>query len=150
MAEFYEDIAFYPDTSEYKDTIQDMIGWGLVEESMVNSLGRLKINTGAARISQCMRQVLSTPIGSRFFNDLYGSKLHTLVFEPNDFIVKDLASVYVKEALKTWIKRAIVVDVLVDTDTDPQKTYIKIIYRIIGVDSLESLEFAFRREVRSV
>jgi phage baseplate assembly protein W len=82
--------------------------------------GSTEVNQGYERINQSILNILSTPIGTRIGNRLFGSKMNTLVFEQNDFILADLIKLYAFEALSTWEPRISVsdIDVVPDPDDD--------------------------------
>ena len=52
---------------------------------MFDGIGRTQINTGIDRLVQSMRNIIDTPLGSRFFLPSFGSR--ELIFEQNDFIL---------------------------------------------------------------
>ena len=60
---------------------------------------------GADVLKQSILDILHTPIGSRLLLPEYGSKLHMLLFEPNDIILKTLLRQYIKEAIDNWEDR---------------------------------------------
>jgi hypothetical protein len=65
----------------------------------------LELQSGVGVINQSIFSILSTRIGERFNNPEFGSNLHTLLFEPNDSITKDLCYFYTKSSLERWEKR---------------------------------------------
>ena len=139
---------FYEDEYEIKQTkgTPDKIGKGLSQYRMIDRLGRLQTNTGVDRIAQSIRNILETPIGSRFFMPSFGSKVLQLVHEPNDYILKNLTVLYVTEAISTWEPRVAVQEVLVDTDTDPEICYVQVLYKVKGMNNVQAVVYSFRRE----
>lgn len=71
----------------------------------------LKITTDKDRLEQAMREILDTNVGSRFMLPQWGSKLYSLIGEPNDFILAELAAEYTKDALEKWEPRINLVDI---------------------------------------
>ena len=90
-----------------------LIGVGLSQKIYNKRTGGLADNTGMERIYQSIYCILNTMLGERVFLPEFGSRLHELVFEPNDEIVADLAKLYICDALAKWEKRITVTDVYV-------------------------------------
>ena len=63
--------------------------------TVITSLGRRNIVAGIDNIKQALTELLTTPIGSVFFNRAWGSRLYLLLFEPNDTILESLAISFV-------------------------------------------------------
>ena len=141
---------FYNDLDDFSSevNIPDIIGKGLAELNMIDAMGRLRVNGGEGGASpQSIRNIISTPLGSRFFLPSFGSKLYQVIYEPNDFILKDLISLYIREAIKAWEPRIELEDVLVDTDSNPKVCYVQISYRIRGRNDLLNYVYSMNREV---
>ena len=63
----------------------------------------------------------------------FGSRIHDLVFEPNDTVLHGLIRYYVIDAIKKWEKRVIVADVTIDTSpdkTDKKTLLVNIVYQL--------------------
>jgi uncharacterized protein len=73
--------------------------------SDLNKTQLLELVTGTDAIKQSIFLVLSTKIGERYNNPKFGSKLYSLVFEPNTNLLKDLLYFYTVEALRNWEPR---------------------------------------------
>lgn len=144
MAGFYSTKSF--GTTE---DIPDYTGIGLSEKSLFE-YGRVKTNKGIDRLEQSMRQILITPKGSRFFVPTFGSMLYSIIYEPNDFIISDLARLYAREAIEEWEPRVKIEDIQTDSGTDPQVLFMKIIYRVLSTNSLENFVYALNRNIREV
>lgn len=89
--------------------------------------------SGVDKINQNIHHILSTRIGDRFFLPEFGSKLHTLIFDGNIYVTRDLASVYTREALEKWEPRITVIDIQVggsSLETDNYTMPIHITYSI--------------------
>ena len=89
-------------TLTFLDYQEEIISRGIALECFDVTTGSSISNSGLERINQSINHILSTRIGTRFFLPEFGSKLYTLIFEPNDFILYDLIKRYVKEALEKW------------------------------------------------
>ena len=75
--------------------------------TVITSLGRRNIVAGIDNIKQALTELLTTPIGSVFFNRAWGSRLYLLLFEPNDTILESLAISFVKEAIDAFEPRVL-------------------------------------------
>lgn len=144
MAGFYSSKAFGTTAK-----VPDYTGIGL-DENELFKYGHIKTNKGVERLEQSLRQILITPKGSRFFVPTFGSELYTLVYEPNDFIISDLACLYAREAIEEWEPRVKVEDIQTDAGTDPQVLFMKIIYRVLSTNSLENFVYALNRDIKEV
>lgn len=113
-----------------KDFDNKWIGTGMQMTKPFNAnTGGLVLNTGSDRLHQSIFYILSTIPGERFFLPEFGSKLYLLIFEPNDYILRDMIQVYVKEALARWEPRITVLSVEVQEE-DENVVPVSISFRI--------------------
>ena len=94
--------------TNHNQEMEKIIGSGIqypIEFSDNGQNELLRLQSGVGVINQSIFIILSTRIGERYNNPEFGSNLHTLVFEPNDKITKDLCYFYIKTALDRWEKR---------------------------------------------
>lgn len=92
--------------SEYVNFIEQIVGKGIGFENLFSSAtGKTVVYSGEEKINNSIKAILSTRIGERFLMPEFGSRLHLVVFEPNDMIAKDLIDIYIREALERWEKR---------------------------------------------
>lgn len=101
--------------------------------------GKPLIADSRESIEQSVYRILSTEEGSRFFLPEYGSRLHELMFEPNDDVVHSLLRQFIFEAIQRWEKRIKFIDVTFTQDNDRIDCLIN--YRILATS--ESLNFIF-------
>ena len=86
---------------------------------------------GDAAIRQAILLLLSTTPGERVMRPDYGSRLHRLVFAPNDDTTAGLAIHYVRQALRRWEPRVDVLDVDAGPDPDtPSRLTVRVRYRV--------------------
>ena len=125
-----------------------LIGTGLQSPNVFNdSNGTVNINSGIARINQSIYHILSTRIGERFFLPEFGSMLHTLLFEPNDYILEDMLIHYINEALTKWEPRITVLQVVPEVIEHDNHVPITISYKLINTNSVVNYVYPFNREV---
>ena len=103
-----------------------------------------------AHIKESIRHILSTRPGERFFLPEFGSRLHELVFQQNDVVLKALARQYIVDAVKRWEKRVKVTTVEFSDDpetTEQNRFLIRITYQVIADQIEGNLVYPFAREV---
>lgn len=106
---------------------------------------RVALVSDMESIKQSMKDILSTGIGTRFYNEYYGSYLEYLTFEQNDVILKDLLIYYSIDALRTWEKRIKVLNVDVKVGVDKMELLIP--FLILQSNEIQSLIYPFYREI---
>jgi len=100
-----------PALLETKSPIFDLIGSGISFEftfSATGKVGETPANQTAKKITENLRLLLSTTPGERYNNPEFGSELPSLLFEPNDDILKDRAFVAISESIAKWEPRIVV------------------------------------------
>lgn len=108
-------------------------------------------STEHAHINESIRQILGTRIGERFMRPDFGSRIHELVFEQNDDVLKGLLRHYVRDAISRWEKRVYVTDVSFDTAAANFDRYVlpvRIVYRVISSQVEGNLVYPFCREIQ--
>lgn len=102
------------------------------------------------KIKESIRHILATRPGERFFLPEFGSRLHELVFQQNDVVLKALARQYIVDAIKRWEKRVRITNVEFSEDTaatDRNVFFVKITYQVISSQVEGNLVYPFVREV---
>ena len=80
--------------------------------------------------------ILLTPFNTRIHLLDFGSRLPELVFEPNDDILRNMALVYVRDALAKWEPRVNVIDVSVNRDIYVEgRLHVTVTYSVRGDDN---------------
>jgi len=83
-----------------------------------DALGRLALcGTAEDALLQSIAMILSTTPGERVLRPEYGSRLHELVYMPNDPATAGLAIQYIREAIGRWEPRVVLE--MVDAAPDP-------------------------------
>ncbi|WP_431729321.1 GPW/gp25 family protein [Verrucosispora sp. TAA-831] len=97
----------------------------------LTAAGGLAMTDGDETVRQALFLLLSTTPGERLMRPGYGSRLHRLVFAPNDDTTAGLAIHYVRAAVTRWEPRIDVLDVDAGPDPDdPWRLVIRLDYRI--------------------
>lgn len=151
MGTFYNtDEVYYFNEDEFNKSNMkyELVGKGLAENDMFTQLGTTRVCTGFEKIVQSVHLILRTPVGTVFFNPEFGSKLPSLLFEPNDFALSDMIKHYAKEALEKWEKRIQVVRL--DTEITEDIVYLRVTFNIKGSSSEESYVFSMNRKTPEI
>lgn len=97
----------------------------------LTSAGGVAMTDGDETVRQALFLLLSTTPGERVMRPGYGSRLHRLVFAPNDDTTAGLAIHYVRQAITRWEPRVEVIDVDAHADPDaPWRLLIRLDYRV--------------------
>ena len=128
--------------------LDQYIGRGL---STTNTFDRVKLSTnvitGIDKIQDSIYNILSTKVGERLFLPEFGSRLHTLIFEPNNAIFADLAVFYIRDALGKWERRIEVTDVSILTEQEGNIVPIEISYRITNSNIYDTYVYPFNKTI---
>jgi uncharacterized protein len=109
----------------------------------VTSSGGIAMVDGDQAVRQALLLLLSTMPGERVMRPGYGSRLHRLVFAPNDDTTAGLAIHYVRDAIRRWEPRVEVVDVDAGADPDaPWRLLIRLDYRVRASLATGALTFS--------
>jgi hypothetical protein len=139
--------------AEFSNPALEFLGKGLkFPFTFQRRSGGAQISTATssdhAHIHESIRQILGTKKGERFMRPDFGTRLHELVFEPNDQLLDGLIRHEVMEALDAWEPRIIVIDVTVGTDSaDEHLVLVNISYRLISSQIESNMVFPFWREL---
>ena len=114
-----------------------------------SSYQEVNISKGIERINQSINIILSTPVGRNFGNRLFGSKLHTLIFEQNDSVFASLGRLYINEALSKWEPRISVISIEIIQDPvlqDANIALFQIFYIINASNNKYNLVYPFYKD----
>lgn len=145
-----EDIDTYSDSM--RDWTLEFLGKGLkFPFTFQRRSGGTQISTATssdhAHIHESIRQILGTRKGERFLRPEFGTRLHELVFEPNDTVLYGLIRHEVMDALDQWEPRVIVTNVLVGPGSDEHLALVNISYRLISSQVVGNFVYPFFREL---
>ncbi len=122
---------------------QDFLGVGWKTPLQINARGGIAKTGGEQKIKESIITILGTAEGERVMRPTFGSKLHTLVFEPNNQITLELARHYATEALTLWEPRIEVSNVIVKSEPGHGRILIEVAYRIRDTNSPQNLVYPF-------
>jgi phage baseplate assembly protein W len=109
----------------------DILGRGWPFPITPGPLGRLSFLGGPDKIRQSIWLILSTAPGERQMLPEFGCGIHDLVFQVNSAALRGLVQGKVQDALTRWESRIDVLDVRVETPTEPRNyLLIRIDYRV--------------------
>jgi len=89
-------------------------------------------------IEASIRHIISYAYGTRFFMPKFGCLTEQLLKEPNDIITKDMAVLYLTEAISTYEKRVTLKSIIVEV-LGIGKLSIKLQYVIKNTTELKEL-----------
>jgi phage baseplate assembly protein W len=122
----------------------EIVGRGWTFPLKIDSQGGISLTTERNEIEQSIIIILSTEIGQRVMRPRFGSRLHELIFAPNNDYTADLARRYVEEALRMWEPR--INNLNIEVKPDPKETsrlLIDINFQIKATNDRRSLVYPF-------
>lgn len=109
--------------------------------------GSTTVSEGIEKIRQNVLTLLTVPRGSLFFNPSYGSGLDNLLFEPNDFILRDTVERYLTSQIETYLKDIRVENIQVEVYNEYLN--IDIHYYILSIGYYDDIAIIKKRSVAS-
>lgn len=97
-------------------------------------------------IKNSMYVILTTPLGTYWYIEDFGSNLQKLKFEQNDQVLESLLRFHVVEALTKWEKRAKILDVSFQDVNEAQKNII-ITFEYKKRNEIDSYIYPFYKEL---
>ncbi len=123
---------------------REFIGQGLAFPLQISQQGGLALAKGVTDIEQAIQIILGTIPGERVMRPEFGSRIHELVFAPDNAGTRRLVAYYVEEALGRWEPRINVIDVDASADPDrPGVLLIEIQYQIKDSYDQRSIVYPF-------
>lgn len=122
---------------------RNYLGQGLKYPFEVTN-GKITLVSGNTKVKQSIYDILSTPLGSLFFNRSYGSRLFESLFEQNDSILATLLENDIVDALEKWEKRIEVGEITFDFESNIVN--ITINYKIKANGTFDSLIYPYYRK----
>lgn len=102
-------------------------------------------------VYESIAHILGTPVGTYPWNMEFGNRLRELKHKNNTFVLREMARVFVVEAIATWERRARLLSVTVEpAQINPGRfdtLYIRVTYDIISLDTGDIITPGIEQEV---
>jgi uncharacterized protein len=122
----------------------NIVGCGWAFPPRIGPSGGLALTRDRSELDQAIRIILTTCPGQRVMRPAFGSRLHELVFAPNNSQTIAQARRCVEEALGMWEPRIAVTEVTVRPDPDDaSRLLIDIQYEVKATHDRRSLVYPF-------
>lgn len=105
------------------------------------------LSKGVSAVEEAIITILNTPVGSRFMLPEYGSRLHELIFEPNDEFLVATMRRFIVDALEIWEKRVSFVEASFNVNVE--KVDVTLTYSVLDSNEIESFVYPFYRSLIS-
>lgn len=126
------------------DVVNDILGTGFRFPMGVDGRGGIAMVKQETDIDESIRIILGTARGERRMRPMFGSRVHELVFAPNNATTWGLMQQYVEEALGWWEPRIEVLSVDVSPDpVDASRLQVDILYKVKATSDERSLVYPF-------
>lgn len=123
---------------------EDFVGRGWAFPPRIDAQGGMALTSEISEIDQAIGIILTTSLGQRVMRPTFGSRLHELVFAPNNAETAARARRFVEQALGRWEPRIRVVEIETGPDPDADnRLLIKIEYEIKATHDRRSLVHPF-------
>lgn len=122
----------------------EIVGRGWAFPPKIDAQGGLALTSERSELEQSIQIILSTSPGQRVMRPTFGSRLHELVFAPNNSQTAAQARRFVEEALGMWEPRIRVMLVDVQPDRyDTSRLLIRVEYQVKSNHDKRSLVYPF-------
>ena len=122
----------------------EIVGRGWAFPLKIDSQGGISLTTDRNEIQQAIKIILQTEIGQRVMHPTFGSRLHELIFAPNNDHTAALARRYIEDALGMWEPRISVANIDVQPDpNEASRLLIDISYQVNATHDERSLVYPF-------
>jgi phage baseplate assembly protein W len=124
--------------------VNDILGTGFRFPVGVDGRGGIAMVKQETDIDESIRIILGTARGERRMRPMFGSRVHELVFAPNNATTWGLMQQYVEEALGWWEPRVEVLSVDASPDpADASRVLVDIVYKVKATSDERSLVYPF-------
>jgi hypothetical protein len=122
--------------------LKKFTGQGIIFPIVINDKGRPNLETGFPLIRASLISIIRWPHATRFFLGQYGARIHELLEEPNDTILRSLVRHFILDSIKTFEKRISLLDIIVIRPRDGSIS-IKLKYKMINNSEEDNFIFPF-------
>lgn len=112
------------------------------------SIGEVELIEKNELIQQSILDIITTPKGTIFGVEEYGSLIHRLTFMQNDSILQSLLIYFISEPIFSWEKRVKIVSIDCEI-VDEVKTNVLITYRILASNEIDAFVYPFYKDLKS-
>lgn len=124
--------------------VEDILGAGFQFPVGLDGRGGIAMTKQEGGIEESIRIILGTPQGERRMRPMFGSRIHELVFAPNNASTWGLMQQYVEEALAWWEPRIEVLNVDAAPDAgDASRLLVNILYKVKATSDERALVYPF-------
>lgn len=126
------------------NVVADILGAGFQFPVGLDGRGGIAMASQEGGIEDSIRIILGTPQGERRMRPMFGSRIHELVFAPNNASTWGLMQQYVEEALAWWEPRIEVLNVDAAPDpSDASRLLVDILYKVKATSDERTLVYPF-------
>ena len=123
---------------------EDFVGRGWAFPPRIDAQGGLALTSEISEIDQAIGIILTTSPGQRVMRPTFGSRLHELVFAPNNAETAARARRFVEQALGRWEPRIRIIEIETGPDPDAANRLLIVIeYEIKATHDRRSLVHPF-------
>jgi phage baseplate assembly protein W len=98
--------------------IENYVGKGIIFPVELTSTGSPVLETGVKLINSSLKIILSWAFGTRLFLNQFGNRALTLIEEPNDDLLLNLAEHFTYDSITQWEKRIDILELKATRTTD--------------------------------
>jgi len=126
--------------------LDKFIGQGITFPIQLDSRGAAIIDSGTAIVRKSILGIINWPLATRFFNNVYGSRIEDVMDEPNDTILMGLLNHFVIESINQWETRVINVQTSIQRKNENiMEIFLK--YTLINTQKEDSFVFPFYNQL---
>jgi len=124
-------------TQRYSDFLNDLIPHPVVKD-IVKYVDEMAV-------SKAIRNLMLTDRGERLYQPDIGSNLKGMLFEPMNEATAELISTFMRETIKNYEPRAVVIKIIVVPNYDKDLYSVTIVYMVINKAEPTTLNIALER-----
>lgn len=129
------------------DVNSEYLGRGVKWPIEVNLSGQIALQSGVSLVAQSILRYLSTPIGTEFFNESEGSRIHQIGYEPNDELLTLLLDMLINEAVDLEPRAEYIrTEFTKNTNENVDAVLCRIIIRIKQSNEIESIWWNYNKD----
>ncbi len=123
------------------------IGSGIIFPIEIGNNGRPEIISDITLIRSSVKIILAWVLGTRYFNEAFGSRIEELIEEPDDSVSKSLLRHFITESLNKWEKRIVIKGVQL-TNAGVGKIDVMIYYSIRNSKIEDTMIYPFYNQIQ--